>query len=132
MGKARVKKSNEKVIEKNANKLNIYIYTVEAGDAAAFATMIDSPSMVDIGSQQLEARMALISIRTNILTKCTRRRESMKLPILTEAQTLGVKRPIAEGIGEYYKNPKKPQNKRNNCCCKKKKKEKRKQTITKR
>lgn len=74
---------------------------VEAEGAAAVARMIDS-STVDIVSRRREARTALTSIRTSIPTKCTRRRESMKQPILTEAQTLGAKRPIAKGIRVNY------------------------------
>lgn len=77
-----------------------WISYVEAEDVAAAATrtLVDS-STVDTVSQRLEVLMAIINTPINTPIKCTlRTRVSMKLPILTEAQILGVKHPIVKGI----------------------------------
>ena len=70
---------------------------VEAGDVAAAVTI----PTVDIVNHRLEVLTAPIST-LNTPIKCTRRRVSMRLPILTEAQILGVKRPIVKGIADSY------------------------------
>lgn len=75
---------------------------IEAEDAVAVAMMIQDLPMVDIVSLHREVHTVLISIHISIHIKCTKRRESMKLPILTEAQTLGVKHPIAKGIHRKF------------------------------
>lgn len=74
---------------------------VEAEDVAVAVTrtLVDS-STVDTVSRRPEVRTATINTLINTLIKCTRRRVSMKLPILTEAQILGVKHPIVKGIAD--------------------------------
>lgn len=70
---------------------------VEAEDVAASVTI----PTVDIVSHRLEVLTAPISTLSTPI-KCTRRRVSMRLPILTEAQILGVKHPIVEGIADSF------------------------------
>lgn len=70
---------------------------VEAEDVAAAVTI----PTVDIVSHRLEVLTAPIST-LNTPIKCTRRRVFMQLPILTEARILGVKRPIAKGIADFF------------------------------
>lgn len=82
------------MLELSTSKGTDSISYVEAEGVAAAATI----PAVDIASRRLEVLTAPFR------TPNTRRRISMRLPTLKEAQTLGVKRPIAEGTADSFNN----------------------------